>query len=573
MPIRYLFKHQNKDMVSNFRFFLLSCTLLLSCGLSGQNSDAPKMISGAHFLKNCTLVSQPGNTLKGNNVLIRNGLITDIGTHIVPPFDALVINCDSLFVYAGFIDPYSHTGIIKPENKERSRVQDPGNPPNETAGITPEVNTSTLFNPGEKSVEEMRTSGFCISQTVPYGLMLPGQNSLFLLGDGPADKLLIKSGSGQNFQLEVSRGVYPSTIIGAMAKFRDLYKNASLGLSYEEKYRLNPAGMPRPEQSREIKALYPVVSKSVPLYFLSQYTKDVHKALALKSELGFDMVLAEVKQGWHYADKLKSQNIPVLLSLSLPEEIKKDSTAKSGETAAEKEGFDKKREESYKQYLTQASQFENLGIRFAFSYKNVNRSDILKNIRTLIKNGLSENYALAALTTHPAQILGISGIAGSVEKGKMANIVVTDKPIFDEKSKIKYVFVEGRKYEMAEKPKKQDGGKDRQDPLAGSWSYVVDTPDMAQKGRITITKSEAGGYKVVVKDETNSATEYEGKNVTAVDKNQLSFYIDTDLAGPLKVDFNLTFETSGFSGAVIAGQLGSFNVKGEKLGKPEKLNH
>lgn len=553
------------------RFFsatALSLSLLCAYSVKAQNSDAPKNVSSTYFLKNCNLVSQPGTMSRGLSVVIRDGLIAEIGTGIRQPFDAQVIVCDSLYVYAGFIDPYSHTGIARPENKERPRAKDPGNPSPEAAGIMPDVNAVTLFNPSDKSVEEMRTAGFCISQSVPHGLMLPGQSSIFLLGDGPADRMLLKSASSQNFQLEVSRGVYPSTVIGAMAQFRDLYKNASLGIEYEEKYRMNQTGLPRPEQSREIKALYPVVKKAMPLYFMAQQTKDIHKALAMKKELDFDMVLAEVRQGWHYADQIKAQNITPLLSLNIPETEKKDSTAKIAEVNKEKESFEKKREESRQNYLTQAALFEKKGIRFAFSYKNVKPQDIQKNIRTLIKNGLSETYALAALTTHPAAILGISSTAGTVEKGKMANLVIADKPVFDEKSRIRHVFVEGKRYDMAIPAKKPEIPKDKADPMTGTWSYTVETPDTPQTGKIIIGRA-GDSYKVTVKDETNSETEYEGFDVASKDKNKISFSINTLLDGNVKVDFSLNMEEKSFSGSVNAGHLGTYEIKGDKVVKPE----
>ncbi|MBK8887681.1 MAG: amidohydrolase family protein [Saprospiraceae bacterium] len=122
----------------------------------------------------------------------------------------------------------------------------------------------------------------------------------------------------------------------------------------------------------------------------------------------------------------------------------------------EKEAFDVKKEQSIKEYLSQAALFEKQGILFGFSFLNVKPSDIKNNIRTLIENGLSEDAALAALTTNPAQILGINNVSGTVEKGKIANLIITDKPYFNEKSAVKYTFVDGRKYEYQGKKKQEN---------------------------------------------------------------------------------------------------------------------
>ena len=571
-------------------FRVLSCLIFLvsisSASLSGQNSDSPKQLSRTFYLKNCFVIPQPGSLLSGQNIIIKDGFISEIGTAVKIPFDAQIVLADSLYVYAGFIDAHSNTGIAKPENKDRAKVQDPGNPPNDVAGITPHISGSDLFKSLDKSVADMRSAGFAIAQVAPRGLMLPGQNSIFLLGEGANDKMLLKSNTSQNFQLEANRGVYPSTSIAILAKFRDLYKNANITGLHEEKFKLNPAGLSRPDYNKELMAMYPVTIKKMPLYFVASRTKDVHKALSLKDELGFDMVLTEVKQGWHYLDRIKKSSIPVLLSLELPEEDKKD-TKKEGdapekkdstatkdvkkvvkeEKNPEKDGFDQKKEASIKQYLEQAGLFEKQGVKFGFSYMTVKPADIRKNLRKLIQNGLSENYALAALTTHPAQILGISHLAGTVEKGKIANLVITDKPYFDEKATIKYVFVDGQKYEFTEKTKKTENKPSESGKMVGSWSYTVEIPGSTQKGKIIIKKA-SGEYKVTVVDDSAPSEEDSASDVN-VDGKKITFNITTDMGSPVKVDFDLNFEDKSYTGSISVGQFGSFPIKGDYEGDPK----
>ncbi|MBK9567785.1 MAG: amidohydrolase family protein [Saprospiraceae bacterium] len=203
-----------------------------------------------------------------------------------------------------------------------------------------------------------------------------------------------------------------------------------------------------------------------------------------------------------------AQNVQVLLSLELPEEEKAEGkkedekSAKKDTSSAkemkkeiikeqnpEKDQFDKKQKESVKEYLSQASVFEKNGIKFGFSFLNAKPSDIKKNLRRLIENGLSENYALAALTTHPAQMLGISSLAGTVDKGKLANLVITDKPYFSEKSVIKFVFVDGKKYDYSEKPKKQESKSSDSGKVDGLWSYTVEVPGSVQKEKSIFQKN------------------------------------------------------------------------------------
>jgi hypothetical protein len=563
--------------------------------LSAQNSDAPKLLSNTYFLQNCFVVKQPGTILPMQHLLIKDGVIADMGTAIKPPFDAQIIKADSFYVYAGFIDAYSNVGVARPETGgarpegrgERPRVQDPGNPPNDVAGITPQIQASDVFKSTDKSVSDMRASGFVISHVAPRGLMLPGQSGIYLLGDASNDKMLLKSPVAQTFQLEVNRGVYPSTSIAAMAKFRDLYKNAAIAGAHEEKFKSMPAGgLTRPNYAKELTSLYPVTTKKMPLHFVAPRTKDVHKALSMKDELGFDLVLTEVKQGWHYIDRIKKSNVQVLLSLELPEEEKAEGkkedekSAKKDTSSAkemkkeikkeqnpEKDQFDKKKQESIKEYLSQASVFEKNGIKFGFSFLNAKPSEIKKSLRRLIENGLSENYALAALTTHPAQMLGISNLSGTVDKGKLANLVVSDKPYFQEKSVIKYVFVDGKKYDYSEKPKKQESKSSESSKIAGLWSYTVEVPGSVQKGKIKISKNQ-DEYKITVTDDSSPDKNDQASDIN-VDGSKVSFNIMTNLGQPVKVDFALEFEDKSYKGSVSVGQFGSFPIKGDLESDPK----
>lgn len=563
--------------------------------IQAQNSDAPKLLSNTFLLQNCIVVKQPGTVLPPQHVLIKDGIIAEIGPAIKAPFDAQIIKADSFYVYAGFIDAYSNVGVTKPETSgsrpesraDRPRLQDPGNPPNDVAGITPQILVSDVFKSSDKSVTDMRAAGFGISHVAPRGLMLPGQSAIYLLGDGVNDKMMLKSPAAQSFQLEVNRAVYPSTTIAAIAKFRDLYKNAAIAGAHEEKFKtLTASGLSRPNYSKELTSLYPVTTKKMALHFISPRTKDVHKALSLRDELGFDLILTEVKQGWHYVDRIKKNNIPVLLSLELPEEEKadakkeddksdkKDSTATKvvkkevkKEPNPEKDLFDKKKQESIKEYLSQASLFEKNGIKFGFSFINAKPSDIKKNLRRLIENGLSENYALAALTTHPAQLLGVSHLAGTVDKGKIANLVVTDQPYFNEKSSIKYVFVDGKKYDYVEKPKKTDSKSPESGKIAGLWSYTVEVPGSVQKGKINIVKNQ-GEYKITVTDDS-SPDRNDVANDVNIDGKNVTFNIMANMGQPVKIDFTLEFEDKAYKGSVSVGQFGSFPIKGELEGDPK----
>jgi hypothetical protein len=557
-------------------FILLLWMVYLPFGFS-QNSDTPKEVTNTYYFKNINVVVKPGQVLESHQLILKNGLIDAVGKNLTVPAEAMVISADSLFAYPGFIDAFSFTGIPKTENKDQQKVNDPGNPPDDIAGITPQKSVAETYKTGDKSIGDMRSVGFTMSNVSPRGLMLPGKTSLLLHLDEDLDKVSFKKDVAMTAQFTTNRSVYPSTVIGVMSKFKDLYKNSEILGASHEKYMMNPSGLQRPLYKKEEWALFPVTQKKLPVFFVASSSNQVFRALELKKELGFSMVLVDVKQAWAALPELKKHGVLTALSLELPEEIKdkskeesKDSTSVKKQISAEEMDFEKKKIQSYKQHVGQAAEFEKAGLPFSFSALNVKPQDIPKNIRRMVKEGLSEKAALEALTTNPATLLGVSSSMGTIEKGKVANIVVTEKNFFDEKSKIKYVFVDGKMFEIITQKSDKKGNEEvGKGPLVGVWSFTVEMGAQSQKGTMTISgKPEKYSISLTTDDKPDeSESAYDIK----VQDKIVTFSLSTDADGSsITLDFELNFEGNVFSGEVSANEMGTFPVKGEKKSNPNQ---
>lgn len=551
--------------IRSLLFILSTMVMVFKSQAQNQSQSDIAPVSTTYYLQNCNIIPQPGTLLSGYSILLKNGKIAQVGKNINIPFDAMIIKLDSMYVYAGFIDAYSNTGSQKPESKGKQNISDPGNPPNDAANITPQNRATDQYKSSVSTVSEMRSQGFGLTNAVPQGQYLPGYSDLLLLGNESTYKMLFKPNTAQHIRLNPTRGVYPSTIMGAMAKFRDLYRNANITGKHNEQYNTKSGELTRPDYSEELKALYPVTTGKIPLFFYTAYPKDIYRAYILKEELGFDLVLTEVKQGWHYMDKIKKSNTKILLSLDLPEQIKKDSSIIQDDII----NYEEKRSDAVNESLGQAALFEKEGISFGFSFMDVKPKDIHKNIQLLVKNKLSEQSALAALTTYPARLLGISQMAGTVEPGKIANLVITDKPYFDEKSAIKYVFVDGVKYEYNKKNNRQSGNKDSkgEQNYEGIWSYTVDVAGNTQQGKLKILRKD-GQYNLTVQNESDGNTVIHADNVS-IEGNQLTFNITVAMGQDIKINFDLNMQEKSFSGSADVGEFGSFPVKGTFISKPE----
>jgi imidazolonepropionase-like amidohydrolase len=544
---------------------LVLCWTTLAAFAQEEVKLAP--VTRTYAITHVNIIQGPGRKVDMGTVIIRNGIIQNVGKNLSIPADAIVIKADSMYVYAGFIDGYSRAGVTKPKQEtNRERPKDPGNPDPEQAGITPQNDVRTSLNPADKSVEDLRALGFTTAQVVPYGGMLPGTGSIIQLGGETANEMVLLANSAFYSELTGAQRMYPNTVIGVMSKYRELYRQAAQAKAYESMYASNRAGLERPTNDKILEAFYPVIDKRVPVLFKADRYLDANRVLLLQKDLGFNVVLGDVKDCWDMISKIKSANAKVFLSLDLPDAIKEEKKDdKKDQSTAEKEALEKRKAESIAQYVAQASAFQKAGVSFGFSTASAKTKDIPANLRRMIAAGLTEDQALAALTTAPAQLLGIADRVGTVDNGKIANLVISDKPYFNEKAKVRYVFVDGvlYKYEVKEEKKgdAKNGNGKKADPN-GKWSYTTETPQGNSSG-VVVIKNEGGAYTGTI---TNSMSDRETElKSIMVDGNVLSFSFGFDAGGgSMTIDVNLTIDGTDFEGTMSVGQYGSFPMKGSK---------
>lgn len=551
---------QKRD--SSFRAFIAQLAIILIPMIGFAQDDSLKPVTSKYAIKNATIVQAPGKTIPNGTILIENGIIKTVGSNVKIPADAWVIDANSMFVYPGFISGLSHIGVETPEEKQWNDDRKfTGTPTDERAGITPGNSVSKQLNPNHKSVKEFRKLGFTAAQSVPQRGMLPGTGSIVLLG---GDNMLVKDQNALFAQLSGAEGVYPNTVIGVMAKYRDLYRKASQARAYQQQYASNPNGMERPSSNATLEALYPAVSKQVPVTFKAENLKDIMRVITLQRDLGFKLIIGEVKQGWDAIPAIKSAESSAFLSLDLPEwkeeKEKKEKKDKEEKPAnEEEEGLKKRKTDMIKNYYTQARDFQKSGVRFGFSTLKVKPKDFKSNLLKVIANGLSEDQALAALTTTPAAILGVSSTMGTIEKGKMANLFITDTTYFSEKSNIRYVFVDGKKYDYEVKKKKKKSSNEEDVDATGVWNYTTETSQGNGSGVITISGTP-GNYGGTITISFNESTN-DIQNLT-VEGNNISFSFKLNVGEEITVDISMDVDGDDFEGTLSTPAFGSFPMEG-----------
>jgi len=230
----------------------------------------------------------------------------------------------------------------------------------------------------------------------------------------------------------------------------------------------DPTGMVRPPYDAVHGTFNSIIDRDTRVFAFTRDALEVHRTLSLQSELGFDLALMGLSGGFDTVDKVAEANVDVALTLDIPDkpewaaEVGKDSldqilaafdeesrTATFRDVEAERRNLEAKQLLSRARYVSMPAQYAEAGVLFSFTSYGMEAKEIAKSVHEYLDAGLSQDAMLAAFTTHAADLLGLSESMGSLDVGKMANLVVTQGDLFAEKSKVRYVFVDGSKYAIA----------------------------------------------------------------------------------------------------------------------------
>ena len=548
------------------------CWAFLGCVLLPFFANAQqtqlRSVSQTWALTNVHITTSPGEDAIFGTILISDGLIKEVGEQVAIPGNATIVEGDSAYVYAGFISGYSHIAVPSPENERgNERVSDPGNPSPERAGIQPQTLVSKVLDPEDKDIASARKAGFVMAQTMPFGNMMPGQGAIILLKGDSQEDMLYRDANAMFAQWRGASGVYPSNLLGVMATWKDLYGKASYSLQHERSYLENPAGKQRPVVTPEVAALFPVVEGDQPVMFETSSLLSARRAITLAKDLGFTLMLAELQQGWSLADQLIESEIPVFLSYDLPEMEKPEVNPDTIENAFEKEQaiLAWRNYEEGIAYAEEAATMAEAGVRFGFSTEGEKPGKMFDNLAIMMEHGLSSEDALAALTTNPAEILGLSEVTGTISSGKMANLVMLTAPFGTGDAKVKMTVVEGESFEFEVKEKKKSSGEEDVE-MAGTWSYTVTSPQGSNGGTI-VFEGEEGEYSGTIENPRMGQT-VDLEDI-AVDGNIVSWSYTVEGGGrSFTIDTEVEVDGDTFEGTISLGDFGSFDIEGER--EPEE---
>ena len=426
------------------------------CLLVGSVMAASAAWEPAYALVGCRIVPVAGPPLDDGVIVIRDGLIAAAGPRAGTPIpeDAEVIDAKGLVAYPGFIDAYSSGFVAIPPEPAPGPGELFGNvnPSSAVSGRNPEFLAFEHLAFGQAERDAWHKAGILAALFVPRQRLFAGRSVLLNLNGGSPAEMVIRNPLALHVRFDGGRGVYPTTGMGVQAFVRQLRLDAERYRSRQALVAGRGKGVRRPVYDPFLETLTPYLLGKEPIVFDCDDQEDIKKALRLVAEGGFRGLIAGASEAWRVADQLKASGVPVLLSLNFaaPAISVYAQKGKEAKEAAEKEI-----------YPANAAKLKQAGIAFAFtSYGLEKGADVLAQVRKAVKAGLAEDEALRALTVNPAGFLGVGGQLGTIEPGKIANIVLASGDIFQESTRVRQVFVDGRRFEIKEEKKEETKKKE-----------------------------------------------------------------------------------------------------------------
>ena len=384
-------------------------------------------------LTNATIHVGNGQVIENGSVVITNGKITEVGTAVTA--SGKMIDCKGKHIYPGLILTSTHMGLVEVESVRAT------NDAGELGEINPSIRSIVAYNTDSKITNTLRPNGILLANVIPDGGLISGSSSVVQLDAWNWEDAAYKMDNGIHFNMPSllarprGRGGF-----GGGGQQSDPVKT---GLEQIEKVKaffreakgyLAEAGHDNTNLKYEaVKGLF---SKKQKLFIHCNIVKEMLLAVDFVKEFGFDVVLVGAMDSWQIADILKQNNMAVILNQmhSLPAMVDDDVD---------------------QPYKTPAL-LQKAGVLFSINYAddNTRNRNMPFNAGTAVAYGLSKEEALAAITLNAAKILGIDDKTGSVEKGKDANIVVSEGDILDMKGNtITYAFIQGRQLNLDNKQK------------------------------------------------------------------------------------------------------------------------
>jgi imidazolonepropionase-like amidohydrolase len=407
-------------------------------GLLGPSNSTLRPVSaqgpvGTYAIRNARIITVTGPVIENGTVVITNGKIAAVGADAAVPSGAKVIDGKGLSVYPGMIDADTEIGLTEIGSVAGSVDT------NEIGDNNANIRVDVAIHPDSSHIAVTRVNGITTALTAPRGGLIAGQSALLNLDGWTPREMVLKSpvamhlnwpgggrgrgefgGFGQQRSVVELRREQDKQIESLKKILRDAaaYADASDA-------RAKDPSLPRRDVDLKLEALIPVVRGKMPVVINVSLERDIKAAIAFVGEMKLKAIISGGIEAYKVADQLKAKNIPVIVGPVLRLPVNED--------------------DPYDAAFSNAGLLSKAGVKIAFQ---TNDSAYSRNLPyhagMAAAFGLPKEEALKAVTIYPAEIFGVADRIGSIEPGKIANLIVSDGDPLEIRTQIKHVFINGR---------------------------------------------------------------------------------------------------------------------------------
>jgi len=448
--------------------------------VEGLHTHTPRV----HALTGATVVISPDKSLENATIVIRDGLIESVGTNARIPSDARIWNLDGKTVYPGFIDAYSHFGMpagLKPPKPRDPYADGPPPPipslPKQSGPaywnqlVTPERDAAHYFGVKKKDAENLNALGFTTVATFPGRGIFRGQGILVNVNGKPINEATVENSLAQHIAFETARrdpsnstAPYPGSLMGSIALIRQALYDAQWHTDINAAYARNPSTLERPVANAALEALDPLAQSKQLALFRATDELDFQRIGKIADEFSIDFAILGNGYEYRRAQILADFGTTVILPLAFPKAPLVEDLDRSLDVSLE-------RLQHWDFAPSNAAFLETKGIPFCITTHALSQpsKEFWERLRSAVERGLTESAALDALTRRPAALYNVDDRLGTIEEGKIANLVVSNGNVFSDKTaKIEAVWIDGEPHEKAPA---------RKIDLRGEWAFTWDGVD------------------------------------------------------------------------------------------------
>ncbi len=424
------------------RTALLFCLSILfvsnaNCQITNPVNGVADIRNTVYAFTNAIIVKDAQTTLSNGTLLIKNEKIIAVGNNVTIPVDAVITDCKGKFIYPSFIDIYSDYGINIPTRVTGNfnffaQAQLTSNTKGAfgwNQAIKSEVNGATLFNSDETKAKSLRDNGFGIVLTHQKDGIARGTGTVVDLSDRKENLAMIKekAASFYSFNKGTSTQSYPGSLMGSIALLRQSFLDGQW-------YKNKPI-----EEGTNLSLQAWNNNLQLPLIFEANDKWNDLRADRIGDEFGMQFIIKAGQNEYQRIAEMKATKASYILPLNFPVaiDVEDNNDVRFVSLADLKQ---------WEMAPSNPATFEKAGINFCLTMADLkDTKQFLPNLRKALQYGLTEKAAMEALTKNPAQLLNIYNETGSIEAGKLANFIITNGPIFAEKTMMLQNWIQGEK--------------------------------------------------------------------------------------------------------------------------------